>query len=351
MNPQLLFCPNLECDARGVSGAGNIRVHQAEEGRYRCRRCGKTFSERKGTIFHRLQTKPEVVMYVVVLLAYGCPPQAAAKAFGVDERTVRSWWKRAGEHCEVFHQQMVGQSKLDLQHVQADEMKVKARGGYYWMAMALMVSTRLWLGGAVSAQRNEQLIVQLVRQIHAVALCRPLLLAVDGLNSYVTVFGKFFRAGLPRFGRTGRRQLVPWPDVAIVQLIKKRKKRDFQLRRRIVQGTAATVEQLICATQGRPGSINTAYIERLNASFRQRLSPLTRRSRSLAVRADTLHHGMFIVGCFYNFCDHHRSLRCKLWLTERRFRWIHRTPAMAAQLTSRTWSHSQIFWSRLPLHV
>jgi len=35
---------------------------------------------------------------------------------------------------------------LDLQQVQADEIKGKGMGHSFWMAMALMVPTRLWLG-------------------------------------------------------------------------------------------------------------------------------------------------------------------------------------------------------------
>ena len=62
------------------------------------------------------------------------------------------------------------------------------------------------------------------------------------------------------------------------------------------------VAQLICRTQG-GGVINTAFIERLNATFRQRSSCLTRRTRHLAQQAETLAIGMFVVGFFYNFCD------------------------------------------------
>jgi hypothetical protein len=35
--------------------------------------------------------------------------------------------------------------------VQADEIKVKSYRRSFWLAMALMVPTRLWLGGVVSA--------------------------------------------------------------------------------------------------------------------------------------------------------------------------------------------------------
>ena len=54
--------------------------------------------------------------------------------------------------------------------------------------------------------------------------------------------------------------------------------------------------------------INTAYIERLNATFRERLASLTRRGRALARRPLTLHHGMYLIGTVYNFCTPHASL-------------------------------------------
>jgi hypothetical protein len=53
------------------------------------------------------------------------------------------------------HQAIVEQGKLDLMHVQADEIRVKARGSIAWMGLAMMVSTRLWLAGVVSQTRDS----------------------------------------------------------------------------------------------------------------------------------------------------------------------------------------------------
>jgi hypothetical protein len=39
-----------------------------------------------------------------------------------------------------------------------------------------------------------------------------------------------------------------------------------------------------------------AFIERLNVTFRQRINSLTRRTRTLAQRSETLAAGMYIVG-------------------------------------------------------
>jgi transposase-like protein len=210
MELEKLFCPNLDCPARGQIGQGNIGVHSQKEKRAICHVCDKSFATSSGTIFYRLRTEPQIVIWVLILLANGCPLQAAAIAFGLDERTIKNWWQRAGSHCEGVHNHLVGGSQLDLQHVQADEIKVKVQGGSLWMALAMMVSTRLWLGGAVSPKRDKSLIRRLVGKIRAIALCRPLLLAVDGLSSYVSAFQDAFRSPVHE-GEPGRPRFFPGP--------------------------------------------------------------------------------------------------------------------------------------------
>ena len=348
MNPQETFCLNPDCPARGQVGQGNIGVHSCEDKIYICHVCKKRFAATKGTIFHGLRTDAKTVVQVITLLAYGSPLQAIVKAYGFDERTVKRWWQRAGEQCEAVHQHVVGQSELELQHVQADELKVKIQAGTLWVAMAIMVSTRLWLGGAVSPHRDRTLIRRLAEQIRTVARCRPLVLAVDGLSSYVSAFQTAFRSKVPRFGQRGRCTLVAWPDIAIVQVIKRRQENQLHIERRIVQGNQKTIEQLRQATQGVMGVINTAYIERLNATFRQRLHWLTRRTRTLAQQPDTLSAAMYIVGCIYNFCDYHQSLRLRLAVGERSYRWVQRTPALAAGLTDHRWSVIELLSFKVP---
>jgi transposase-like protein len=349
MNPQEVFCPNLACHARGQKGKGNIGIQSQQDKRYICHECGQTFCARKGSIFYRLHTDAQTVLLVIALLVYGCPLQAIVKAFGFDERTVRNWWQRAGRHCEGVHAAQVGSRQWDLGQVQADEIKGKTQQGSFWMALALMVPTRLWLGGAVSARRDADLIQAVVDQVRRVALCRPLLLAVDGLPSYVAAFQHAFRSPMPRWGREkGRPRLIPWPDIQIVQVVKQRVEKHLSIERRIVQGTAYLVEHLLRHTQG-GGVINTAFIERLNATFRQRLAPLARRTRALAQGGDTLSTGMWILGCVYNFCDYHQSLRLRLSVGEHGYHWVQRTPAIAAGLTDHCWSLEERFAFPLPI--
>jgi hypothetical protein len=85
--------------------------------------------------------------------------------------------------------------------------------------------------------------------------------------------------------------------------------------------------------------INTAYIERLNATFRERFAPLARRCRALARHIVTLHEGMFLVGTVYNFCTPHESLSHTQQTT----------PAMAAGITDHCWTMHELLSFHVPL--
>jgi hypothetical protein len=101
-------------------------------------------------MFAGLRKPTKLIVIVVTLLAYGCPLQAIVHAFDLDERTVANWRDRAGVHCEKVHKDKIERGNIDLKHVQADEIRVKGRGAIFWMGLAIMVSTRLWVAGAVS---------------------------------------------------------------------------------------------------------------------------------------------------------------------------------------------------------
>src|SRR5215203_1456027 len=307
MDPTTVFCPNVACPARGQTGQGNIRLHSRKDQRFLCTECHKTFTTTTGTAFYRLRTSAETVTLVVTLLAHGCPLQAIVAAFGFDERTVAAWGARAGRQGRAVHTHLVEQPR-DLGQVQADEIRVKRQGGIVWIALAMMVKTRLWLGGEVSEQRDMPLIRRLIERVKRCAAHRPLLICTDGLVSYIRAIRETFRDPV-HTGTGGRPRLRPWRNVLIAQVVKRyERRRGGETERRIVAGTPARVETLRCRSQG-GGVINTAYIERLNATFRERLAPLARRCRALARHILTLHEGMFVVGTVYNFCTYHASLR------------------------------------------
>jgi len=348
MDPQTVFCPNSDCPARGQVGQGNIGVHSHKEHRYICHVCHKTFAKTKGTAFYRLETDPVEVTRVVTLLAHGCPLQAIVVAFGVDERTVKAWLTRAGAHAQQVHEHLVKQPR-DLGQVQADEIRAKLQGVVVWLALALQVPTRLWLGGVVGEQRDEALLTTLLAQIRAGALCRPLLFGVDGWRAYLPAIRACFREAIPT-GRRGRPLLRAWDNICIAQVVKQYARGHVvAVTRRVVQGTTQQVEALLRQTQGK-GVINTAYVERLNATFRARLANLVRRSRALAHEPQTLQHGLYLMGTVYNFCTNHESLRQPLYIgSSGRRHWVLRTPAMAAAITDHCWTVQELMSYRVPL--
>jgi hypothetical protein len=79
------------------------------------------------------------------------------------------------------------------------------------------------------------------------------------------------------------------------------------------------------------------------------LACLVRRGRALARQVETLQVGMYLVGCVYNFCTHHKSLRIGLWINERCIHWVPRTPAVAAWLTDHCWPVEQLLAFKLPI--
>jgi IS1 family transposase len=284
-----------------------------------------------------LRKPRELIVTVVTLLSYGCPVQAIVHAFNLDERTVASWRDRAGVHCEQVHQALIETGKLDLVHVQADEIRVKGRNMIAWMGLAMMVSTRLWLAGTVSLSRDKGLADALMQQVRRSAQAlRPLLVVTDGWAAYPNSIRRAFREKVKKVAGVGRACLDVWPQLHIGTVIKRsEKKRVVEMTRKMAHGLLAQAEQLLHLSHG-GNMLNTAFIERLNGTFRERLASLTRKSRHAASRLQALHTGMYLIGCTYNFCCAHQELsKAKHWGRAC-------TPAMASGVTDHVWSIGEL---------
>ena len=295
-----------------------------------------------------LRKPKELIVVVVTLLAYGCPVQAIVHAFELDERTVASWRDRAGKHCQQVHQAVVQHGQLDLIHVQADEIRVKGRKMIAWMGLAMMVSTRLWLGGVVSLSRDRSLADRLLSQVRA--CCQPLrtlLVCTDGWSAYPGSIRRAFREKVKKTAGRGRACLQAWPEVVIATIIKRlEKKRVVEVTRRMAQGTLEAAQKLLSQSQG--GTVlNTAFIERLNGTMRERLASLTRKCRHAARRLQALETGMYLLGCTYNFCWSHHELSRRAAKAAGVRGDVLLTPAMASGLTDHVWSLQELLSYRV----
>ena len=348
MNPTEIFCPNLECSARGEEGKGNIKIHSQKQKRYKCKECGKTFTESKGTVFYRMKYEEEIITKVITLIAYGCPLQAIVEAFEIDERTVSNWRERAGKQCVAVHQHLV-ETPRDLEQVQADELygkqqDIATKGKALWIAMAIWVQTRLWLGCEISQRRDFHLVKSLMQRVKKCAMIKDLVIITDGFRAYFSAICMVFRQTIET-KCVGRPRLKIWKELAIGQMVKQYSKgRVVGSIQRVLRGTATLVSSILYNSQGR-GQITTVYIERLNATFRQRLSSLTRRSRSLVRHSDTLRYSLFLVGTVYNFCSFHHSLSFPDISSGKL---SPHTPAMASKITDHCWSVRSLLSFRIP---
>lgn len=320
MRPEQEVCPY--CDKKSK---GRIGVHSQKERRYKCHACGKTFSERYGTPLYDLKTPEWVVTLVLTLLAYGCPIPAIVAGFGLDERTVSDWHEKAGSHAKVVQEQIVCAGQVELGQVQGDEFYTKTQCGAVWIATAMSVFSRLFLWGAVSTVRDGHLVSQVVKQVKAAAIPnQPILWATDGFAAWASAIRTLFRKP-NHTGQPGRPSLQLGSKLHIVQVVKHYSGRCVtSVKRRLLHGSQQAAEGLIAASQGDIGVFNTAYIERLNATFRTWIPATTRKTRTPAARRRRLEAALFWTGVVYNFCHVHASLQT--------------APAVAAGLTLSVWS-------------
>ena len=274
------------------------------------------------------------MVLVLKLLAYGCPPQALVQAFHLDERTVTEWQAKAGQKGKQVQEEIVCNGQVELGQAQADELCINTQNGQAWMATAMVVFSRLWLchpeGTRVSPSRDRHLILRLMQKVAqaATSTAQPVLLAVDGFAAYPKAILRAFHTKVYT-GEPGRPRHLTWPNLNIVQVVKSRHGRKLtQVDTRLAFGCWSQVYALIGRSQLDLGKINTAYIERLNATFRSRMPCLVRRTRQLARSCQRLELEMFWSGTVYNFCTVHSTLGA--------------TPAMAAGLTDHVWSIDQL---------
>jgi IS1 family transposase len=232
--------------------------------------------------------------------------------------------------------------------VQAAEIRVKGCKMIAWMGLAMMVSTRLWLGGVVSLTRDRSLADRLLRQVRA--CCQPLcalLVCTDGWNAYPGSIRRAFRQKVKETAGRGRACLRVWPHLCIALVIKQtEKKRVVEITRKLVQGTLEQAQALLSASHG--GTVlNTAFIERLNGTIRQRLASLTRKCRHAARRLAALESGMWLLGCSYNLCWPHHELSRRAAKLQGIRGEVLLTPAMASGLTDHVWSIQELLSYRV----
>src|SRR5262249_19584868 len=253
-----------------------------------CVSCQGYFSETHGTIFHGKRSSVELIGRVIACLAEGLGIRGTARVFEIDPNTVLGWLVEAAEQLKAFSAYFL--CELPLKQVQLDELYAvlsAVKDGDMNEAEAIERLSRSphWVWTAIDPESKLLLNVQVGERTLAMAQavlhqlvqllapgCVPLLLS-DGyphyLTAIVTHFGHWVQP--PRRQATGpvpKARWMPLAELLYAQVVKTvRRRRLVEVKHRVVFGTKAAVEQVLAAYGWH---INTAFVERLNLSLRQR---------------------------------------------------------------------------------
>jgi IS1 family transposase len=278
-------------------------------------------------------------------LAEGLDVAAAVRVFGHGEATITRWLDRAGQQAQRLHERLL--RHLHLPHVQVDEIRTRLRQRthvlWVWLAVDPLSKLVPVMHLGPRSQAAAHTFIHALRAVLAPG-CIPLVTS-DGLRLYYYALTAHFG----NWVRQGRRRVWQVAPTLLYGQVQKRyrARRLVHATQRVLCGTweafRATLQRL-----GLRGTVNTAFIERLNLTVRRGVPALARRTWATSQTPTRLHLHLEWWRGYYHFVRPHRSLRvawtapANLDHRRRRRRYRARTPAMAAGLTQRRWTVAEL---------
>ena len=344
-------CVNPYCEYYGITDA-SIHALVSDGSRngiqyWRCQACICRKTSRWGTPIYRLKTTIGRISMVMMALSEGLDQSAAGRVFGHHPNTIARWLKRTGEHSERLQERLFFRS-VESGHVQLDELKTRVKLGQarLWVWTAVTVKSKLVLGLHIGFEgRTIGDACELLHQVweRLVVDCLPVFTS-DGLNQYFHGITAHFGS----WGKPPRARKYHWlPDERLqyAQLRKKRSGSRMKFLYSIIRlGTREVLRSALLAL-GLSGSVQTAYVERMNLTLRELIAPLSRRTWSMAYDVDHLRLHIQWGLAYYHLARPHMSLEIRVRGPSKR---RYRTPAMAAELTGRVWSVEDLLLVPVP---
>src|SRR5579859_2538125 len=290
-------CPNPDCLYFGVTDdqvhalvgyGGHGRQEYIQD--LKCQACQTKFSIRYGTVLYRLKTPAHRVGEVLSALAEGLSVGAAVRVFGYGEFTIRTWLTRAGLQVAALHERLF--QNLKLLHVQLDELCTKTRQAADTLWVWFAIDARTKIIPVLKVGPRTQPVAHAV--VHALVKvlapdCLPVSLAPparagvtsDGLKLYFYARTAHFGGWAEAVGKQTHQWQVR-AGLLYGQVVKHyRRRRLVRVERHALLGS---LDQLTAALRacGESGTIQTAFVERLNLTVHQAITALTRRTWGVA---------------------------------------------------------------------
>jgi IS1 family transposase len=264
---------------------------------------------------------------VIACLAEGLGIRGTARVFEIDPNTGLGWLVEAAGQLHAFSAYLL--HELHITQVQLDELYVvlsAVREGDVSAAEAIERLSRSpdWVWTAIdpatkvllSVQVGEHTLAMAQAVLHQIAPllapgCVPLFLS-DGYRHYLTAIVTHYGCWVhpPRRQATGpapKPRWMPLPELLYAQVVKTmRRRRIVAVKHRVVFGTQAAVDRVLAAGGWQ---MNTAFVERLNLSLRQRVAAMRRRSATPCKSDNGLDQQLTLFQVYHNFVLPHASLR------------------------------------------
>lgn len=292
--------------------------------RYRCTKCGKTFTEAHERGF-RIEDylDEERGRMALQLLIEGCSVRTAERITGIHRDAILKLMLLAGMRCELLMDWRI--RNVPVTDVQADEIWgfIGKKEGhktpeeyandaigdcYCWVALDR--PTKLVLAFVVGRRTLDNAFALMGKVRRASSADTRFQLTTDGLNSYVPAVDEM---------------LLDRCDFA--QLIKIYAQPRESEARYSPPEFAEAVPVVINGNPD-PAKICTSHVERQNLTMRMQIRRLTRLTNGFSKKLENHRAAIALHFAYYNFCRIHGSLRV--------------TPAMEAGITDHVWSLSEL---------
>jgi hypothetical protein len=306
---------------------------------WRCRRCRKCLSGRRGTAFFNLKTQEREVASCLDSLTRGDSQTSVALSRRHKRDTLRRWRRRAAYSARAVDAELV--ADLSVRDLELDEQwsfagKKKApfadssERGEAWWHKAMARESRLLVEQFVSPRTPEAAERLVNRSFDRLAGgCLPRV-SSDGYDSYtqplteqvtaMTVYPLQWALMKGKPGRPPKPKVIPDPALVYGQVEKTREgRRIVKVEKRLVLGPPATAL----------GPISTSLLERQNGTARSRNRYLVRKTYAFAKLVPYMDDQSEVDKTFYNFCRKHRGLKGE-------------TPAMRQGLTDHVWLIAEV---------
>jgi transposase-like protein/IS1 family transposase len=310
---------NCHCCSGPTKRFGHFQNKNRIVQRYRCTRCGKTFSQSQP--LGHLRVDDTKAVQIIALLCEGVGVRASARLAGCHPRTVLAVLEVFGENCAAFLDQRLRNLKVESLQIdelwarvakrqKATEFMDRQRGDFYTF-LAIDAKHKLILAHHTD-KRDAVATYEFVEDL-AGRIVGPVQLTTDGWDKYPAAI----------------QQHIEQAHYAVMQKIYGKDYSDLSAQRRYSPPACIGLKVIVKSGQPDPALISTSHIERVNLSVRTFNRRFTRLSLGWSKKLANHRHSIAIFVAAYNFCKVHRTLGT--------------TPAVASGLTDHVWSVGELF--------